>query len=52
MSRTLAPTAGSVGAAGSRWARCSTGRAAWRALAVMRIALGPITLLHLRPFLA
>ncbi len=44
-------TAGTPGGAGSWWARVIDWTGDARAVAVLRIALGPITLLHLQPFL-
>ncbi len=51
MSDTLAPPAQSLERS-SRWDEVLEWSGSVRAVAVMRIALGPITLLHLRPFLA
>ncbi len=43
--------AGAEGGLGAAWARVLDWTGDARAVAVLRIALGPITLLHLRPFL-
>lgn len=51
MTRTLAPLTPSLERR-SRWDEVLEWTGSVRAIAVMRIMLGPITLLHLRPFLA